>query len=139
MRVLICGSRDWTDRAMIERVMQGLGPGPHTIIHGRAKGADTIAATIALRLGYAIDKPPTTTDSRDPEHLGGYPVRDVDWRRFGKRAGHMRNHDMLYEGHPDFVVAFHLGGSRGTQDMINQAKLAGVRTETYTASTVELV
>ncbi len=37
MRVLICGSRTWTDTAAIQRTLEDLPPGPTTILHGGAR------------------------------------------------------------------------------------------------------
>lgn len=56
----------------------------------------------------------------------GIPVRvfPADWETHGRAAGHIRNRQMLVEGKPDIVVAF--AGGRGTQNMINQARKAGV-------------
>jgi hypothetical protein len=60
----------------------------------------------------------------------GYPFREfsADWQKFGKAAGPIRNQQMLDEGKPDLVIAFHedLENSKGTQDMINRAKVQGV-------------
>ncbi len=55
MRVFLCGSRTWTDEAAIQRALEGLPPGPTTIIHGGARGAGQLAGRIAARLGYAVE------------------------------------------------------------------------------------
>lgn len=47
----------------------------------------------------------------------------AEWRRLGPKAGPIRNSEMLGLW-PDIVVAF--PGGKGTQDMINKAKAAGV-------------
>ena len=46
MRVLICGDRNWTDRAAIGRDVLTLPKGT-TVIHGNARGADRSAGEIA--------------------------------------------------------------------------------------------
>lgn len=50
----------------------------------------------------------------------------AQWSKFGKSAGPIRNRQMLRDGAPDLVVAFLAPNSRGTKDMINAAKKAGV-------------
>lgn len=112
MRVLICGSRDWTEVEPIENVIAPLGPND-CVIAGGARGADRIAAQVALRLGVPLEE---------------YPA---DWEKYGKAAGPIRNREMLDRGRPDYVVAFPLGDSRGTRDMIRQARAAGVRVAVY--------
>jgi len=47
----------------------------------------------------------------------------AEWEKHGKRAGPIRNRQML-ELKPDGVVAF--PGDRGTRDMITAAQEAGV-------------
>lgn len=126
MRLLICGSRDWADRKLMLQAMLTLSKDT-TIIHGAARGADTIAAEIAIALGLSIDLPPTTT-----RPLGGYPAH---WHKLGRRAGPERNTRMLVEGKPDQVWAFHddiWHESKGTRDMANQAIEAGVPVVLYT-------
>jgi len=59
--------------------------------------------------------------------LKGYPA---DWIQYGKRAGYIRNQQMLTEGKPDLVVAF--PGGRGTKMMVSLAEKAGVPVIQYT-------
>jgi hypothetical protein len=56
-----------------------------------------------------------------------YPA---DWEQYGKAAGMMRNRQMLEEGKPDLVVAFHddIAASKGTKNMVDIARAAGVET-----------
>jgi hypothetical protein len=42
MRVLICGSRDWTDAGLIHRELSSV-QGVDVVIEGEAPGADTLA------------------------------------------------------------------------------------------------
>lgn len=106
MRVLVCGSRDWTDGEMVETILDGFGD--LTIIEGCARGADAFAH------GY-----------QDAKHEH-YPAGSDPLRR---------NREMLAQ-HPDLVIAFkdgfgtqrHPDGNLkgGTEHMIRIAKAAGI-------------
>lgn len=72
-----------------------------------ARGADSLAVQWAR--GYKIT-------------VEAYPAR---WSVYGKKAGYIRNKEMLDEGKPDLVVAF--PGGKGTSMMIELARKAGVR------------
>jgi len=108
-RVLICGSRDFTDRAKIVSIVSNLSPGT-VIIGGGARGADTIAYEVATAQGLQV-----------------FEYR-AEWSRYGKGAGPIRNKRMLDEGKPDLVFAFYSDKvkSRGTKNMVEQAIKAGV-------------
>lgn len=106
MRVLVSGSRHFKDYEQLKGVLSAYNI--TEIIHGAARGADTLAG----RYGEEIDSPV----SRLP----------ADWETYGRRAGPIRNSRMLKEGLPDMVIAFRGPGSRGTQNMIDQARRAGV-------------
>jgi hypothetical protein len=108
-RVLICGSRDWHDERVIGSAVAAL-PLGSTVIHGAAPGADTIAARAASRVGTL--------------NVEAYPA---NWAQYGRAAGPIRNKLMLELGRPDLVIAFRLDGpSKGTDNMIQQARKAGV-------------
>ncbi len=109
MRVLVCGSRNWVDQKTIETYIAGL-PKDSVIIEGGCQGADWMARDAAEQCGLRV------------EH---YPA---DWHKYGKSAGVIRNQKMLKDAHPDTVVAFcaDLTQSRGTQDMVNRARQAGI-------------
>ena len=106
MKVLISGSRTITDHAWIKRVLTDLRP--TEVIHGGARGVDTLAEQAAL--------------------IFKIPVRMflADWDRHGRAAGVIRNREMLEVGQPDLVVAMWDGTSRGTANMIELAREAGV-------------
>jgi hypothetical protein len=109
VRVLVCGSRSWADFEAIVAAMKPLPKWDTTIIEGCApRGADQMAERAALLFGHEV------------EH---YPAL---WNVYGKRAGMVRNERMLREGRPDEVWAFWDGSSRGTANMIELAKAAGV-------------
>lgn len=116
MNILICGSRDWDDKHPIYLTLAGWG---HllaedemlTVINGGAKGADSIGAEMAEMLSANVITVP------------------ADWDKYGKSAGPIRNQQMLDEHEIDAVYAFRLPGrSRGTDDMIERAKSAGIPT-----------
>jgi len=110
MKVLICGTRTWNDQRPVWRVLDDLyEANPDLeVIHGAAKGADSIAGQIATSFGIPVTAVP------------------ADWEKFGKSAGPMRNKEMLGMA-PDLVVAFRRDGeSRGTDHMIRIARRAGV-------------
>ena len=110
-RILFCGSRFWTDREAIGGVLKVL-PKGSVIIEGAAPGADTIACEESRRLGFTIEHFP------------------ANWKRYGRAAGPIRNSQMLKEGKPDVVLAFHenIEASKGTKDMLKQAQKAGLPT-----------
>jgi hypothetical protein len=54
-----------------------------------------------------------------------YAAKRGQYQEYGKGAGPRRNKQMIEEGNPDLVIAF--PGGRGTADMINRARAAGVR------------
>ena len=104
VRVLVCGSRDWTDRAAIYRELSKL-PAGSVVLHGGADGADYLAGEVAEELGFDV------------------VVYRANWITEGKSAGIKRNRRMLFDGCPDLVYAFHakIRESSGTRDMVNLA------------------
>ncbi len=109
MRVLVCGGRDFTDRAAVFAALDRLARerGVALLIHGAARGADTLAGDWAASRGVFTHAFP------------------ADWQRDGRAAGPIRNQRMLVEGKPDGVVAF--PGGIGTADMIRRATAAGIK------------
>ena len=104
-RVLVCGGRDYDDRDRVFSELDTLQP-IRMVIHGNARGADTLAQAWCLSRRVQAAACP------------------AQWSKYGKRAGPMRNEAML--GHsPDLVLAF--PGGRGTADMVSRARKAGVR------------
>lgn len=111
MRVLICGSRTWESEIPIRALLE-LFDDSTVVIHGAARGADSIAGAIAEQLGLAVE---------------AYPA---EWQRYGRGAGPIRNQQMLDEGKPDVVFAFSddIKNSRGTADMVRRSEAAGLPT-----------
>ena len=110
-RILICGDRNYKDWRKVQDYLNTI---LHTaiIIHGGARGADSLAGNLATSLKMKIIKFP------------------ADWNKYGKAAGVLRNQQMLDEGHPDLVVYFQkdIENSKGTKDMIKRAIDANIRT-----------
>ena len=130
-RMLVCGDRNWLDRRFPDGkpddmlaywihdqtldVLLTLAKthGVDTVIEGCARGADRCGEDFAEKYPLLIP------------NLLHFPAQ---WERLGKRAGPLRNIQMLDEGKPDFVVAFHdnLMESKGTRHMVTIADAAGV-------------
>lgn len=109
--LLVCGSRTVTDHKWAKSLadtFQYLKVAK--VIHGGAKGVDTLAG-VAARLMEI----PTQ-------------VFMADWDKHGKAAGPIRNQQMLDEGKPDLVLALYpaSGITKGTKDMVDRARKAGV-------------
>ena len=92
------------------------------VIHGDARGIDTIAADVADDAGMMV-----------------FPF-PADWSKHGKAAGPIRNTQMLdflrdcwETGHGAVVLAFHpdVAGSKGTKNMVNQSVAAGMSVIVY--------
>lgn len=104
MRVLVCGGRDYNDYMTLSSVLETLDI--TVLIHGAAKGADSLADFFAKNDNLCVER---------------YPA---DWAKYGKRAGYLRNQQMLDEGKPELVVAF--PGGKGTAMMVKIAREAGI-------------
>lgn len=123
MRLLVCGSRhlpidarDWLAGWMRKVAAlcgepAGRGVRHDTLIHGGAQGADLLAAIVA-------------------QSVLNWPTEEyaADWDAHGRRAGPMRNQEMIDEGKPDAVLAVLQEGypCRGTHDMIRRTMAAGI-------------
>ena len=102
---LVCGGRDFSD---VSRVCDELSARSVTaVVHGGAKGADSIAGDWARENGIAE------------------VVVNPQWAFYNKAAGSVRNGWMLEFVRVDEVLAFK--GGNGTADMVKQARIAGVR------------
>jgi hypothetical protein len=115
MKVLVCGSREWRDGSLVRKRLFEIAESSEvepTLLHGDAQGADRIAAGFALGFGYLVRPFP------------------ANWKRYGKRAGFLRNVAML-EQKPDLVLAFQINNSRGTQHTIDEARKRGIPVEVH--------
>lgn len=115
MRVLVCGSREWTDGDHIYKVLKAMSPQIKLIIQGGARGADLFALAAAKKL-------------RLP-----YVTFEADWEKHGKAAGPIRNAQMLRDAKPTLVLIFHeeFGLGKGSKDMYDRAFFEGLPIRIY--------
>lgn len=121
LRILVTGSRMWTDRKVIHDALMdaiadlcppGATPTTHpfseaTLVHGAAEGLDTLAAQQAEVWGMQVE------------------VHPADWARYGHSAGPRRNAEMVAAG-ADICLAFPIGRSPGTRGCVELARRAGI-------------
>jgi predicted Rossmann-fold nucleotide-binding protein len=107
-RIVVTGGRDYSDTGKIAAVLSAIQHkhGIAIIIQGGADGADRLCAEWGWNNGIPVG------------------TFNADWKAHGKAAGPMRNQRMIDEGKPDAAVAFE--GGRGTDDMVNRIKQAGI-------------
>lgn len=103
-KVAIVGSRKWPDWEMVRDYIYSLTP-DDTVVSGGARGPDEWAEIYARELGLDT------------------LIFRADWASFGKRAGIVRNRDIVNSC--DRLVAFWDGKSAGTKHSIDLARAAG--------------
>lgn len=117
-KILVCGSRFYNDRDMVNRVLdaQYAKRGQKMLlIVGGAVGADELARQWAV--------------SRKVDHVVYY----AKWETEGKAAGPIRNRRML-RLKPRLVIAFRVnkvGENRGTDDMCKIATEADIKVKRF--------
>lgn len=114
LRILVTGSRDFRDTDLAKRALVWAAnvagvdnPADVTVVHGDARGADSVMAEVAASFGCVIE---------------GHSAR---WDELDKRAGIVRNCEMVDLG-ADVCLAFPLPGSRGTWHCMREAEKAGI-------------
>jgi hypothetical protein len=126
MRVIIAGSREFNDYALLEKecnkiflnlAEEGIishrveeSRGCIEIISGTANGADKLGEGFAKEYSLNIKRFP------------------ANWSLYGKRAGYLRNEEMALYAKEDngFLIAF-WNGSKGTKHMIDLAHKHGLK------------
>ena len=113
MKLAIVGSRDFSDYAWMEHCLLRLFSVSdiEAVISGGARGADALAARFA------------------GEHHLPLVVVSADWKKHGRKAGPLRNTDIVARA--DALAVFWNGVSRGTRDVISKARLAGKHVEVF--------
>jgi len=125
MRVLVTGSRNWTDHELIRAELDKLlgWNGYFTLVHGDCPtGADQIADTWGVEVGLDL-----------AELIERHPA---DWKGPRKRgAGYARNAEMVKLG-ADLCLAFIQDESEGSTHCSDLAKKAGIETKIFRSSSV---
>jgi hypothetical protein len=118
MRILVTGSREWDDRAMIYRALaDARGDTPHDqmmIVVGDARGADRIAVRYAMDMDWGLD------------------IHRAAWGIQGKAAGIIRNIGMVDTG-ADICLAFIKDNSPGATHCADYAESKGIPVKRYRA------
>lgn len=106
MKVIIAGSRDINDYSLVEEAIEDSQYTISEVVSGKAKGVDYLGEVYAKR-----------------KHI---PVKDfpADWDTYGKAGGPIRNEQMAK--YADALIAIWDGESKGTKNMIDAAKKAGI-------------
>lgn len=112
MNIIIAGSSTFQDYELLERKMDTLTAQLDDIVvfSGYADGADKLGERWAFENRFTVKR------------------FRPDWKEHGKQAGIIRNQEMLTEAGPKCaVIVFWDGQSKGSKDMIDRAKKAGVK------------
>ena len=108
---MVTGSRGWTDRARIADVLSSYDRDEWIVIHGGARGVDTIAGEVAAAQGFEVE------------------IYMAEWDKYGRSAGFRRNITMV--DCADEVIAFWDGRSRGTKHAIDAARERGLSVRVF--------
>lgn len=108
-RMLITGSRNWTDKDIIHKdISAARAFSKLIVVHGDCPtGADNIAKLYCIEHGIEQELHP------------------ADWKKFGKRAGFVRNREMVYSG-VNMVFAYIKDNSAGASMTLDMARSLGV-------------
>ena len=101
--VAIVGSRNWTDHEMVRDYVYSLDEADG-VVTGGARGVDQFAEIYARERGLTVI------------------VFQADWNQHGRRAGMIRNHDIVEKCNR--LVAFWDGVSPGTAHSVRLAREA---------------
>ena len=78
---------------------------------------------------FLVGDCPTGADYHAKSFLetAGWPYREffADWKKYGRKAGPIRNHEMIDFG-AELLIAFPMDGSKGTKDCAEYAHSKGV-------------
>lgn len=114
-RILVTGSRTWTDAGVIAGALAGYYREGAVLVSGACpRGADALAEEYWALLGGEVERHP------------------ADWSRHGKRAGFRRNAEMVNAG-ADVCTAFIKDGSAGASHCAGLARAAGIPLRLFTA------
>jgi len=135
IRLLVTGGRDFTDAALVERVLSAVhrkhgiavliegGQISYDRKTGDRWGADWLCRQWAECNGIEVET--YEADWNDIEAPGAVVLFTRSGAPYNAAAGPARNARMLAEGQPDFAVGF--PGGSGTADMCRRCIEAGVQ------------
>lgn len=148
LRILVTGSRRWTDRAMIRRALERefecvagyVELSEITVVHGAQGvykrdengvlkldcGADMMADEEAKALGMCTHPIPADWEGPCDASCNHGPRRMRGRISYCQEAGFRRN-QLLVDTRPDTTLGFPLGASPGTRDCMRRSKAAGIR------------
>jgi hypothetical protein len=107
MRTIIAGSRDITDKQLVETAISKSKFLITAVVCGEARGVDSIGKDWAIRNNIPVHSFP------------------ANWTLHGKSAGYIRNAEMAENA--DALIAVWDGKSRGTKMMIDLAHKKNVK------------
>jgi hypothetical protein len=109
MKVLVTGGRNYSNKEFLYSILDTINSKSpiSLIIHGGANGADKLSGDWGTYRDIDVK------------------VYKADWDTHGKKAGILRNIEMLDDSKPDLVVAFF--GGNGTLHMKTYAKKQGYK------------
>lgn len=114
-RILITGSRTWTDTATVREALAAVWQPDNVLVSGNARhGADALCEDCWSHWGGRVERHP------------------ADWNRHGRCAGLLRNLRMVSAG-ADVCLAFIRDNSRGATHCAGWAQVAGIPTVVYRA------
>lgn len=114
MKVIIAGSRAGMTMPIVEAAMReacGMDVAVTEVVSGCARGVDRYGEHWAAERGIPIKR------------------FEADWKRYGRRAGPLRNRKMAE--YADALVAVWNGHSPGTANMIETAKALGLKVHVH--------
>lgn len=121
-RILVTGSRNFSNRELLKATLDlaqfRAKDNAITLIHGDARGLDTLAGQEANNRGWNTE------------------VYPANWKDFGRKAGPLRNQVMVDAG-ANICLAFPTSDSIGTWDCIRRAKTAQIPVMTITSKKSE--
>ncbi len=128
-RILVTGSRRWTDVERIATVLAGVRAQEHfadaVLVHGDAAGADRIAAAEWIALGGQVEPHPARWGRCVAECPPTHLRVSNHGRRYCPTAGWRRNRSMVEQG-ADLCLAFVRDNSRGAVHCRTLAEGAGI-------------
>jgi hypothetical protein len=133
MRVLITGSRDFPDRSIVTRILNGcldaFSDSGVIVIHGACNTELDTRNNRTLGIGAdAYAHAWCELQISGMENVKELPF-PADWKQYGRNAGRIRNQQMIDKGKPDICYGFmNKDGSSGTTNMLNLAASAGIAT-----------